>query len=87
MQGLKVQVTQNSDFLLPDLKGMSGYFARVLLAPDPLVEAYRDQGRSFKGFAKAFLIPESVASIRWQDPLFPSELSWEEILGMTFSYS
>lgn len=54
----------------PELGDYAEYFARVFLAPDPLVESYRKQGRPLQGFAEAFLIPERVAVARWQDPLF-----------------
>lgn len=85
--GLRDQSQGGGNFLVPDLGGMSAYFARVLLAPDPLVEDYRAKGHSFASFASTFLIPDGVAAIRWQDPLFPADLSCEEILGMTFSFS
>jgi hypothetical protein len=85
--GLKEQSGESSKFLLPDLKDMSSYFARVLLAPDPFVEAYRAKGLAFTSFAKTFLLPESVASIRWQDPIFPVDLNTEDFLGKTFSFS
>jgi hypothetical protein len=87
MLGLEEQSEQDSRFLLPDLGDMSGYFARVFLAPDPLVENYRAKGLSFTSFANTFLIPDSVASMRWQDPIFPADMSWDEFLGMTFSFS
>jgi len=87
MLGLREHSRESSKFLLPDLKDMSSYFARVLLAPDPLVEAYRAGGLSFTSFAKTFLLPESVASIRWQDPIFPADLNPEDFLGKTFSFS
>ena len=45
-------------------------FARVLLAPDPLIVAYRRQGKDLRGFAETFLIPTRVAQQRWDDSLF-----------------
>ncbi len=59
------------EILLPHLEDCQDYFARVLLAPDALVAAYRRQGRDLRGFAETFLMPSAVAAIRWDDPLFP----------------
>ncbi|OGO16942.1 MAG: hypothetical protein A2Z14_10225 [Chloroflexi bacterium RBG_16_48_8] len=86
LQGLNEQALGLSKLLLPDLKGTADYFARVLLAPDPMVEAYREQGRGFSGFAEAFLLPERVASKRWWDPIFPHTFL-EESLHRSFSLS
>jgi hypothetical protein len=87
MLGLKEQSGECARVLLPDLKDMSSYFARVFLAPDPFVQDYRAQGLSFTQFAKTFLLPENVASLRWRDPIFPSDHGGEEFLGKTFSFS
>jgi len=86
LRGLNEQAAGLSKLLLPDLKDATAYFARVLLAPDPMVEAYREQGRDFVGFAEAFLLPERVASVRWLDPLFPHVLL-EDNLHRSFSLS
>lgn len=86
MHGLQKQAAGSSKFLLPDLRDMSDYFARVLLAPDPLVEAYREEGKDLRGFAETFLIPERVASERWQDPISPQIFS-EKSLHFPFSFS
>jgi hypothetical protein len=58
------------EFIFKDFWDSQNYFARVLLAPDQLVDAYRRQGRDLRGFAETFLIPPRIATIRWQDPLF-----------------
>lgn len=58
------------EFIFKDFWDSQNYFARVLLAPDQLVDAYRQQGRDLRGFAETFLIPPRIATIRWQDPLF-----------------
>jgi hypothetical protein len=48
------------------------YFARILLAPDHLVRAYRNRGGRYEDFGETFIIPDRVAAIRWQEPLCPS---------------
>ncbi|HLC06273.1 MAG TPA: hypothetical protein VJK02_24835 [Anaerolineales bacterium] len=58
------------EFTLKDFWDSQNYFARVLLAPDQLVDAYRRQGKDLRGFAETFLIPPRIATIRWQDPLY-----------------
>jgi hypothetical protein len=45
------------------------YFARVLLAPDNLLRAYRMRGGRYEDFAETFIIPGRVAAVRWQEPL------------------
>ncbi len=59
------------EILLPHLEESQDYFARVLLAPDPLVATYRKQGRDLRGFAETFLMPADIATQRWIDPIFP----------------
>lgn len=56
--------------ILNDFWDSQNYFARVLLAPDRLIDAYRRQGKDLRGFAETFLIPPRIATIRWQDPLY-----------------
>jgi hypothetical protein len=56
------------DLLLASLREWGEYFARHLLAPDALVDAYRDRGGAEDGLAEAFEMPQRVAAIRWQDP-------------------
>lgn len=58
------------EVLITHLEESQDYFARVLLAPDPLVSSYRKQGRDIRGFAETFLIPTRVASERWDDAIF-----------------
>lgn len=58
------------EILLTHLEESQDYFARVLLAPDPLIFSYRRQGRDLRGFAESFLIPTRIASERWDDPIF-----------------
>jgi hypothetical protein len=55
------------NFMVPYLSELQDYFARVLLAPDPMISAYRKQGGSFRNFAQTFLIPHRIASIRWEE--------------------
>lgn len=86
MRGLSDQATGLSKLLLPDLEDTEDYFARVFLAPDPMIEAYRKQGRKYKGFAETFLLPERVASQRWKDPVFNRSISVEgQLLPFSFS--
>ena len=58
------------DVLLTHLEDSQDYFARVLLAPDPLISSYRRQGKDIRGFAETFLIPTRVANERWEDTIF-----------------
>jgi hypothetical protein len=58
------------EFIFKDFWDSQNYFARVLLAPDQLIDAYRRQGRDLRGFAETFLIPPRIATIRWQDTLY-----------------
>jgi hypothetical protein len=59
------------DLIGPQMADCQDYFARVLLAPDFLVAAYRQQGDRLSGFGSRFLIPDRVAFQRWMDPVFP----------------
>lgn len=87
MHGLNEQAEGLSKLLLPDLRDTANYFARVLLAPDPMVEAYREEGRDLKGFAETFLIPDRIASERWQDPIFSHSMKSAGSLHLPFSFS
>ncbi len=60
-----------SELLLPRLREWAEFFARHLLAPDPLVEAYRRRGGNEDDFAETFVVPPRVASLRWMDPDLP----------------
>jgi hypothetical protein len=53
--------------IVPYMTELQDYFARVLLAPDPMINVYRKEGGEFRDFARAFLIPYRVADIRWQE--------------------
>jgi hypothetical protein len=55
------------ELLLSDLWESAEYFANHLLAPDRLVQAYRDRQGDENGFADAFGLPDRVASNRWQE--------------------
>jgi hypothetical protein len=57
------------DFLNAYYWEIQDYFARVLLAPDPLVIDYRKRGEPFEHFARTFIIPPRIAAIRWDEPL------------------
>ena len=54
-------------FIVPYITDLQDYFARILLAPDPLIHAYRKQDGDFHNFARTFLIPCRIAEIRWQE--------------------
>lgn len=60
-----------TDLLLPDLRDSAEYFARVLVAPDKMVAAYRKQGGELDDFGEEFDIPTEVAAARWEDPIRP----------------
>ena len=55
------------EFLMADLKDSAEYFARHLLAPEPLIEAYRRRGGEEGGLAEAFGLPEPSARLRWKE--------------------
>jgi hypothetical protein len=56
-----------SDLLLPHLRDSAEYFARYLLVPDGLLQAYRNQGGMKRGFAEHFQIPAGIGAVRWTD--------------------
>jgi len=58
--------------LLATLKECAEYFARHLLAPDPLVEAYRSRGGDLDAFGAAFELPANIAALRWEDQVRPA---------------
>jgi hypothetical protein len=62
--GRKIGLPQ---LIVPYLTELQDYFARVLLAPDPMIHAFRKADGEFHNFARAFLIPYRVAEIRWQE--------------------
>lgn len=55
------------DLLLPSLREWADYFARQLLAPEPLVESYRARGGGEDGLAESFGLPPRAANARWTD--------------------
>jgi hypothetical protein len=57
-------------FIVPYMTELQDYFARVLLAPDPMIHAYRKEGGDFHNFARAFLIPFRIADVRWQETIW-----------------
>ena len=61
-----------AEFLDGHYREVQDYFARILLAPDHLVRAYRKRGGQYEDFAETFIIPTRIAEIRWEEPLSPS---------------
>jgi hypothetical protein len=57
------------NLMVPYLSELQDYFARVLLAPDPMINAYRKHGGGFRDFAQTFLIPDRIAALRWEESL------------------
>ncbi len=55
------------DLLLPNLRESAEYFARHLLIPEPMLDAYRVNGGKKRGFADRFQIPPQIAAVRWAD--------------------
>lgn len=55
-------------FISAYLWELKDFFARVLLAPDPLVRDFRENGGDFGDFASTFIIPPRIALIRWNEP-------------------
>lgn len=55
------------DMFISDLLDSGERFAARLLAPEPMVGAYRQQGGDERGLAGRFDIPGSVASKRWEE--------------------
>jgi hypothetical protein len=56
-----------ADMLLDELQESAEYFARYLLAPESMVEAYRVNGGDRTRFSEVFGIPEQIAELRWND--------------------
>jgi hypothetical protein len=61
-----------ADLLLSDLWESAEYFARHLLAPEALVEAYRVRNGDELEFGKAFGLPARAAASRWEEAASPS---------------
>ena len=55
------------EMLMDHLQESAEYFARQLLAPESMVEAFRNNGGGESEFAYVFGIPETVAEQRWND--------------------
>ncbi|NIS80003.1 MAG: hypothetical protein GTO14_07305 [Anaerolineales bacterium] len=55
------------DLIIPHLRESAEYFARFLLAPPRLFEAYRNRNGDVHQLAKDFQIPGKVASKRLED--------------------
>jgi hypothetical protein len=55
------------DMLISDLLDSGERFAAQLLAPEPMVDAYQQQGGDERGLAERFDIPGLVASKRWEE--------------------
>lgn len=56
-----------ADLLLSDLWDSAEYFARHLLAPQSMVDAYRARDGDEAGFGKAFGLPSRAAAARWEE--------------------
>ncbi|NIM95940.1 MAG: ImmA/IrrE family metallo-endopeptidase [Anaerolineales bacterium] len=54
-----------ADLLMDTLQESAEYFARHLLAPEQLVDAFRERGGKGDEFAEVFGIPEQVAEVRY----------------------
>ncbi len=52
---------------LDDIQDAAEYFARAILAPETMVEAYRQQGGGSSMFAKEFGLPEDIAELCWTE--------------------
>lgn len=55
------------DFFISDLLDSGEQFAARLLAPEAMVDAYRQQGGKERGLAEKFDIPAPVAGRRWEE--------------------
>lgn len=55
------------ELLLPHLRESAEFFARLLLVPENMLEAYRRQGGTQEGLASAFSVPSPIAALRWAD--------------------
>jgi hypothetical protein len=53
--------------LSPYLWELKDYFARNLLAPDMLIDSFRQSGGEYDDFANTFVIPPRIAVIRWEE--------------------
>jgi len=53
--------------LMADLRDSAEYFARCLLVPEPLLQAFRRRGGKATELAEAFGIPAEAARLRWEE--------------------
>jgi Zn-dependent peptidase ImmA (M78 family) len=53
--------------LMADLKDSAEYFARCLVVPEPLFQAFRRREGLLADLAEAFGIPTGAAKLRWED--------------------
>jgi len=53
--------------LMADLKDSAEYFARCLIVPEPLLQAFRRREGKLADMAEAFGIPSAAAKLRWED--------------------
>jgi hypothetical protein len=53
--------------LMADLKDSAEYFARCLVVPEPLLNAFRKRGGQQAELAEKFGLPSGVAGLRWED--------------------
>jgi hypothetical protein len=53
--------------LLPHLRESAEYFARLLLVPDMMLDAFRKRGGERDDLSQAFKIPSPIAALRWAD--------------------
>jgi len=54
-----------AELLMSDLKDSAEYFASQLLAPEPMLQAYRSGGGGEAGFTDTFQLPGPMAASRW----------------------
>ena len=55
------------DLLLPHLRESAEYFARYLLVPDMMLDAFRQRGGKKQGLMDTFGVPARIAALRWAD--------------------
>jgi hypothetical protein len=56
-----------ADLLLVDLRDSAAYFARHLLMPNLLVQAFRNRGGKAEQAAEVFEVPKEAAALRWEE--------------------
>jgi hypothetical protein len=55
------------DLILPHLRDSAEYFARFLLAPPQMLEAFRKKGGKEEDVAEEFQLPQPAAFKRWEE--------------------